>query len=293
MKKNKKDSKPFAKYSALKIFFLILSFKTTRKNVLPLATTVFSNFFVIQQKQKFKLSHIPVVHVDHELDKCIPFTPSKVKIYLDFIWFVCRTLTMLFSKIEKESAINAVGGFESFFTDLYKNAGSIYSTTLTTTDRPKYFAGPKFITIHAFDPHLLCVPSLHVAIVAGLYAFIRKILDQNEINTYEKELILKEIYDGAVKITESVLYVKQHSINCVAGAMYMLTASHAEGFWTEKDACDFLDALFKDSDLVFPSDVLEIRNYMKEIYKGLLEDRKKQQIWQQALFNWLNNYKKN
>lgn len=297
MKKSKKtknknqNQKPFFEYSAIRTFKRIFKYPITQKGVNPLVKTVISNFFTIQQKQKFKITNIPVVHVDHKLDELIPFTPKKVKIYLDFIWFIARSMDMLFFKIEEQKAVDALAGFETFFSDLYKEAGSIYSKILTTTERPKYFGTPRFVLIHAFDPHLLCVPSLHVSIVAGTYAFIRKILNSCDINEYEKENLLKESYFGAVKITESVLFVKQHSINCVAGALYMLTAAHSEGFWTEEDANNFVDSLFKDSNEIFPSDVLEIQNYIKATYKKLLENRKKSQPWQKPLLDWLKNYK--
>lgn len=291
MKKSEEEQKSFANYSAAGTFYKILKYPITRKGVFPLISTVFSNFFIIQQKQKLKISHIPVVHVDHKLDAQIPFIPKKVNIYLDFIWFIARTLNMLFAKIEEQKAVDALAGFENFFTELYKKAGSVYSTVLTTTDRPKYFGTPRFVLIHAFDPHLLCVPSLHVSIVAGTYAFVRKIFEQCDINSYEKKEILEKSLFGALRITESVLFVKQHSINCVAGALYMLTTAHPQGFWTEKDTENFVDLLFKDSNDIFPSDVIEIRDYIKETYKKLLKDREKSQTWQQPIYNWIKNYK--
>lgn len=286
-----KSNKPFAEYSAFPPFYKLPYHKESRKAVFHLLKSAANSFVFIQQKQKYGITHIPVVHVDHHLDQQIPFTPSKVKIYLDFVWFFCRIITMLLKKLGNASAIPLCAGFVHFIAGLYEKAGSVYSTTLTTTDRPKYYGSPRFILIHAADPHLLCVPSLHVAIVAGTYAFIRQELKNSSFSEGEKEAILAEIYEGAVRITESVLYVKQHSINCVAGAMYLLTAGHEDGFFTEEDSGKFLDKLFEDADDIFPQDVIDIRNYMKEMYSNLIEENKKSQLWQQPLFNWLNNYK--
>ncbi len=292
MKKNKKSQKPFAEFSAFKTFSRMFFILENRKELPMLAKTVTSNFFFIQQKQKFKITHIPVVHVDHKLDEQIPFVPAKVKTYLDFVWFIARTMDFLFSKLEKEKAVLALAEFEKFITKLYKEAGTIYSKTLTTTDRPRYFASPRFIIIHAFDPHLLCVPSLHVAIVAGTWAFVRKILKSTEMNEFEIQEILDEIYFGAIKISESVLYVKQHSINCVTAALYFLTAINEKNFFSEKDAENFIEKLFQDAMDIFPSDVQEIHEYMKKMYKGLLKDSKKAENWQAPIFGWLSNYKK-
>ncbi len=292
MKKNKKSQKPFAEFSAFMTFSRMFFIPENRKKLPMLAKTVTSNFFFIQQKQKFKITHIPVVHVDHKLDEQIPFVPAKVKTYLDFVWFIARTMDFLFSKLEKEKAVLALAEFEKFITKLYKEAGTIYSKTLTTTDRPRYFASPHFIIIHAFDPHLLCVPSLHVAIVAGTWAFVRKILKSTEMNEFEIQKILDEIYFGAIKISESVLYVKQHSINCVTAALYFLTAINEKNFFSEKDAENFIEKLFQDAMDIFPSDVQEIHEYMKKMYKGLLKDSKKAENWQAPIFGWLSNYKK-
>ena len=289
----KKSKKPFAKYSALKTFLRMPQHKASRSEIIPTLTTIFTNFFVLQQKQKFQITDIPVVHVDHKLDGQIPFSPEKVKIYLDFIWFIMRVMSMLFSKLPKEKAFEELAEFERFISKLYKDAGSVYSTTLTTTNRPKYYKTLRFIIIHAFDPHLLCVPSLHVAIVAGTWAFVRKVLDKTEMTELEKKEILDEVYFGAVKITESVLYVKQHSINCVAGAVYMLTTAHDNNFFTKDDGNAFLEALFQDAPDIFPQDVIEIRTYMKKAYETLLSKNKKAPEWQKPILDWLGEYEGN
>lgn len=290
--KNKpaKLQKPFAEYKAITPFYKLALYKESRKAVFGMIKNIWNSFVVIQQKQKYGLTKIPVVNVEHPLDQHIPFTPYRVKIYLDFVWFFCRIMAMMLKKLEKKDSIPFCAGFVSFIGDLYSKAGSIYSTTLTTTNRPKYYGSPKFILIHAADPHLLCVPSLHVAIVTGTWAYVRKFLSETEFLKDEKDKILEQIYFGAVKITESVLYVKQHSINCITGAMYMLTSAFEKNFFSEDDAKAFLDKLFENAEDIFPQDVQEIHTYTKEFYSSLLKENKKSQLWQQPLLNWLNNY---
>ncbi len=287
----KTPSKPFAKYSAAHTIFRMFFTSPLQKNLIPLFKSVIKNFFIIQQKQKLHITDIPVVHVDHHLDAHIPFTPKKVKIYLDFIWFIARSMDMLFKNVPKEQAIQIFSDFENFVQDLYTKAGEIYSKTLSTTERPSYFKTPRFIIIHAFDPHLLCVPSLHVALVAGTWAFMRQALKSTNLENYEIQKILNELFFGAIKITESVLYVKQHSINCVAAAFYILTASYNKDFFTKEDTKYFIEKLFEDSPDVFPSDILEIQNYMLTMYSSLLEKQKKEKNWKEPLLEWLKNYK--
>jgi hypothetical protein len=52
-----------------------------------------------------------------------------------------------------------------------------------------------------------------------------------------------EIRRGARDITEAILYVKQHSVNCVAAAMYAMTCFD-EGLFPPKEAEDFAARLF-------------------------------------------------
>ena len=149
----------------------------------------------------------------------------------------------------------------------------------------------KFVVIHLFDPHLLCVPSLHVAIVVGVWAKVREILSETSFSEEEKSQILDDIYYGSIAITESVLFVKQHSINCVAGALYMLTASHDNGFFTEEDAKHVINNLFLEPEYIKDGNEIQIREYIGKMYKTLIESSRNSTDWETALYNWLDTYK--
>ena len=59
----KKSKKPFARYSALKTFLRMPQNKASRSEIIPTLTTIFTNFFVLQQKQKFQITDIHVQQV--------------------------------------------------------------------------------------------------------------------------------------------------------------------------------------------------------------------------------------
>ena len=53
--------------------------------------------------------------------------------------------------------------------DLYAFAAEVYKRNMSTTKRPFYIARPRFFVIHMLDPHLMCIPSLHVMVVIHTY----------------------------------------------------------------------------------------------------------------------------
>ncbi len=104
----------------------------------------------------------------------------------------------------------------------YAEAADVYRASMTTTRRPRHYRG-RFLAIHLFDPHLLCVPSLHVMICVLTYTFYRRAFAELGVKPAEAQALDAELFDGAVAITESVLYIKQHSVNCLPAAFYAMT----------------------------------------------------------------------
>lgn len=285
--------KPLAKFSKIKPFFTMPFFSATKKACSYFLSNVWNNFFMLQQKQKLRLSKIPVVSVDHKLDNKIPFVKNKIRIYMDFVGLLLRTISMFLKKLSKQTAGKVCSYFLIFLGSLYANAAFVYGFCMTTTKRPPYKSGFKFLLIHLFDPHLLCVPSLHVAIVSGIYALVRQVFadcPDSEISADEKENILSEIYNGALAITESVLFVKQHSINCIAAALFMVSTVNGNDFFTSDDAAAFISGLFQDSPEIEEDDVLEIRNYILSLYTSLTENYQTSTEWQHPLLQWIKEY---
>lgn len=161
-----------------------------------------------------------VVNVDHPLDATVPFDPGRVKKYGQFIELFMGSFYHLLKR--------GGGGDTAAFADyvdsvrgMYLDAGSVYKTVHTTTTRPAENVNLGFAIIHAFDPHLNCVPSLHVIVVTANWKLASRLAAsmgaESELGPW-----LESLRGEAIAITESVLFVKQHSVNCIGASLYYL-----------------------------------------------------------------------
>lgn len=251
--------------------------------------TIIREFFFLQYLEKIHILHIPVVHVDHPLDKKIPFTPSKVSIYLDFINLWVRPLAMLVKKFGSWHASVIVKKWMRLFRKLYVCAGKIYHFRLTTTDRPKYKESLEFRQIHALDPHYLCVPSLHIATVALAFGFYRKIFDEEDFSPEEKQNWTRELYAGAVEIAETVLYVKQHSVNCIPAALYLLVMNFRE-YFSADDARKFINDMFQKPEGFSFEEAFQVKDYIKMSFENYLSAGTKAESWYEPVRQFLVDY---
>lgn len=279
---------PLTDFSAVSPYFNLLFRPLTFFVAWRFIFTVIRRFFWIQQKQVLHLSHRPVIFVDTELDDKIPFTPSKVTTYIGFVAFFVRPMDMLIKRLGYFKAAKYLNDDVRYLTKMYKNASTIYRRIFTTTHRPDYKEDIAFKTIHAADPHLLCVPSLHVTIAAGTYAWFKKVFCTTDIFPPEEaERRLAEIKAQAIAIIESVLFVKQHSVNCIPTAFYMLTAAFEPGFFTIDDANSLIDELFKDNIELNEETKKEIAEYFNFMYERTVLENNFEKKWQDSIINFL------
>jgi len=242
------------------------------------------------------------VSVDHKLDKKVPFTPEKVHIYLDFVNFWIRPMTFLMCRIGQKKALPYCAKYLLHIKDAYHEASKVYSYCMSTTNRPDYNEMKGFRTIHRTDPHLLCVPSLHVAICILTYSYYKKIFKEVDLTEEEQKYYNRELYLSAITITETVLFVKQHSVNCIPAALYMM--SHLiPDYFTLKDGVDFIDSLFtglsnekdcpyyseelKTTDLICDENRTEIRNHIHFMYEKLILEGVAEENWATPILKWL------
>jgi len=241
------------------------------------------HFFFAQYRAAFLPGRIPVSKADHPLDTRIPFWPEKITIYLDFVAFWIRCLGFLLRNYGRRAQEPDLTFLESMG-QLYARAGQVYSRNLSTTNRPFYLGHPRFLPIHGLDPHLMCVPSLHVMVVIRTYTFFREVLE-----TFAGENaapLSQELYRGAVAITEAVLYIKQHSVNCVPAAMYAMTRFEPRLFPPE-EAVRFAAELFKGEKLPASADAEEIRQHIINLYRRFLAEGETAKDWTQPLLDFL------
>jgi hypothetical protein len=192
---------------------------------------------------------------------------------------------------------------------LYAFAAEVYKKNLSTTKRPFYIARPRFLFIHLVDPHLMCIPSLHVMVVVFTYtkfASILRSLDKDRDYTAQTE----EMKRGALIITQAILYVKQHSVSCIATALYAMTRFDNKLFPPE-EAEAFAASLFSETvhknasacisrppnyrvhpsavpgTKLAASDTADIKAHIISLYRRFLEEGKTDQSWEEPLLRFM------
>jgi hypothetical protein len=258
-------------YGTAASLFRLLTDKKLAPHFFRTARSIQKNFFRLQSHARRHPDIIPVVNVDHPLDKAIPFRPKRVMIYHDFSAFWVRTAVYLSRKVSSEAADD----FITTMGELYAAAAEVYSRHMSTTDRPRYFGNIGCIVIQLFDPHLLCVPSLHVMVCIHTWIKARHFLQTHGKGQWEGQYVEK-IFNHAILITESILYMKQHSVNCIPAAMYAISCFEPELF-TRQDAAIFVSALFKNERNVDISPVERdaISSFMRTSYSDFMLEREK------------------
>ncbi|GHU82885.1 hypothetical protein FACS189468_7550 [Spirochaetia bacterium] len=245
---------------------------------------IFKHFFLLQYRAALFPGRIPVSRADHPLDKLIPFSPHWVAVYLDFVAYWIRIAGFLLDQYG-DRGVEPARDFIESIGKLYTFAVTVYGKNLSTTDRPRYFRRLRFLLIHGFDPHLMCIPSLHVMIVIRSYTAFRAMLR----SLGDEEALAGEISRirrGALDITEAVLYVKQHSVNCISAAMYAMTRFDPPLFPPE-EAEGFVSGLFIKGEGMEAEDCRKIREHIGELYRRFIKEGEAAAEWEKPLLDFL------
>ncbi|AEJ19805.1 hypothetical protein [Gracilinema caldarium] len=279
-----KKREHIADRSVLFSVFKLLQYKKIRKAGLFCAGTALRDFFGLQYKQKIIPKKAPVYWVDHPLDERIPFVPEQVDIYLDFVYFWIRSAAFLMERFG-EAAETEVARFVEDMGRLYSFAAEVYRRGFSTTRRPRYFKKLRFVIIHTFDPHLMCIPSLHVMVVCRAYTRFKAIVEKLGA-TKSLAPYIDELKCGAQAITESILYVKQHSVNCIPAAFYALSALDSALFPPEEME-QFSQDLFADSLHLDTESREAIIDHIRKLYYEFIEQKKTAADWSDVLVSFL------
>ncbi|MBN2873935.1 MAG: hypothetical protein JXM71_02475 [Spirochaetales bacterium] len=229
---------------------------------LSLIMVVAKRFFIDQFTYKLFPGSVPIKNIEHPLDEAIPVRYETAALYLSFVRLWVSSLSYFRSRVGASfdsSVIDFLAGIKRCYID----ASSVYGRCLTTTKRPDRAPNPRLALVYAVDPHLFCVPSLHVLIVCYTYAKLDQLLGRMGLrDEYCRELTV--LRKRALAITESVLYVRQHSINCIPTALFML--SEILPAYDDAEARSFISCLFADDAGVHPGIRGLIQAYMKNLY---------------------------
>lgn len=291
-KESNETIKSVDKYSLITPYLTIPFNKTTIKPLFKFLHTVIMDFFILQFSVKFKLRKIPVYRVDHKLDNLVPFSPDKVTTYLNFVNFWIRPLSLLITELGVKKAMPYCAEYLTLIERCYKQASLVYKNAMSTTNRPKPNGNRHFMQIHFFDPHLLCVPSLHVAICVLAKTYFKNIFKIINFPEEKQKKWAAEIDEEAIAIIETVLYVKQHSVNCIPAALYMMTHILKDSFSIE-DSVNLIEKLFENSTDITSVDKALIRTHIHFMFEELLLEGCNEENWSIPILRWIKSYSSN
>lgn len=180
----------------------------------------------------------PVVYVDHPLDKRVPYIPEKAPIYMSFVslWMnAAMRLDRLYG--ERARAAEFIRGIA----EQYHDAAFVYKRIHSSTVRPKRIDDLYAAVIRVFDPHLNCVPSLHVSLALGSWAMAAEIVAEleaeggtDEGNGEATADWLLGLREHALAIVDCTMLMKQHSVNCVGASLWYLGSKYPTIFTGEE-----------------------------------------------------------
>mgnify|MGYP000844164577 FL=1 len=276
-------------FSVARAYFYVILNPKSLWALLCYLRTVLCDFFLLQFSVKLGFRKIPITHVDHHLDDSVPFDPTKVHVYLDFVNFWIRPMSFMLKRFGVKKAIPYCARYLNAIDRCYSEAARMYRFRMSTTNRPPADGRKGFRMIHLLDPHYLCVPSLHVAIVNLAYNFFRDTFTKLGMEKEELTFYTSELYAGAIEITETVLYVKQHSVNCIPAALYMCLFILQDQF-SIPDSVRFIESLFLDSTDIRAEDVEAIQDHILFLFEQLLLEGSIEDDWTEPVKRWILNY---
>jgi hypothetical protein len=126
-------------------------------------------------------------------------------------------------------------------------------------------------------------------VVIRAYTQLREILKNlGEENRFAPQI--EEARKRALAITEAVLYIKQHSINCISAAMYAM--SRFDDLFPPEEAERFANDLFVDAVIISKEDGEAIRKHIINLYRQFLDEGQNSSSWEKPLLDFLASHPK-
>ncbi len=275
-------------FSPVEWFFTVTWMPSAIGETIKYLAVVGWKFFLLEYLQKIHIFRLPVKHVDHLLDESVPFDTNYYPVYMDFINFWLRPLVMYGHRFGVYQGAKLTGEWFRYLDIIYDGAYELYRYSLTTTFRP-LTKDKRVNKLRAADPHYCCIPSLHISIILLCWAYHRMVFERENFSAEEKNLWEKQLYEQAVKIGESVLYMKQHSVNCIPAAIYLVTKAVPDLF-TRDDAVKYINDLFVEREDVNEEDKGKIRAHIQDVYEAFVLEGLHEEDWTIPVKRWLDSY---
>jgi hypothetical protein len=246
---------------------LILRHGRLLKRGIEVFAAAVREFFLPQFLSRLLPGIRPVAVISHPADDALPFDPSLFRRYLGYFTVWLKTLSCLYGIYGK----TALGDIEKMMQDvvrLYDAAGRVYRhCQSTTTSRLPAPANPYFLLIVLFDPHLHCIPSLHVLTICYNYHRTRKITARLDFGGEPGKQLAAQTYEAALRITEAILLVKQHSLLDIGPSLFLLSRLFPD--YDDREIRRFVSDLFADTSVLDPRTASLIRSVILTSYEQL------------------------
>lgn len=229
-----------------------------------------------------------VVYVDHPVDRAIPFMPSLVSLYMSFIPLWMNAVYWLNRRYGKAADVHLAAFLESI-ARLYDEAGSIYLRCHSTTVRPRRLPNLGCAMIQVLDPHLNCIPSLHVTIVFGAWMLAGEVaVALDDADEPRAKDWLASLYTHALRIAETTMLMKQHSVNCVGASLWYLHARYP-GIFSEDHCAAIIDGLFtiEGSGVSVKEGA---RTRIREVFALLKQNAAGSSDWRSPILSFIEGY---
>lgn len=272
--------------SLLRLHWLLLRRPRFGARYLRLIRTITRTYFLPQ----FGAGNRDRVSVDLELDHAVPFDDTWLDCYLGFVRLWQGSLGWLhlrFGDRALPEMLAFLDGLETLFLEARK-VFAVRDTTLASRPGPRL--GFMSLLIHLADRNSFCFPSLHVMIVrynamalAGAVSRLAPAADHGPEIAFLEE--------RALRIVESIVHVKQHSVSDIPAGLFLLHALGGTGAVPagerEGDA-RFLEALFLQEE--HGQRGLQLRAFMRAVYDRLQRAREGGRGPHEALVDFLEHY---
>jgi hypothetical protein len=225
-------------------------------------------FFLPQFQTRLLPGTRPVVVVSHPSDDSLPFVPSLFRRYLSYFTTWLNTLSYLY-RIYGKMVLKDIEKMMRDVVRLYEVSGSVYRhCQSTTTSRRSAPTNPFFLLIALFDPHLHCIPSLHVLTVCYNYYRTRQITARFDPDGASGRRLAAQTYAAALQISEAILLVKQHSLLDIGPSLFLLSREFPG--YDDGEIRRFVSDLFPDTAVVDRRTGQRLRAVILSSYERLL-----------------------
>jgi hypothetical protein len=238
----------------------------TLPRAVDLARAVITEFFAPQFETRLFPGLRPVVRLGHPLDRRLPFRPGRLGFYLGYMGIVLKTVGFVGETCGSSARRDAAAMLRELCR-LYAVASTVYRRCQSTTlQRLPLRPDPRTLLVRLFDPHLHCVPSLHVLAMCYNYWRAGQLLQRGLPAGHPALERSGELFDLAVEMTETVLMVRQHSVMDIGPTLYLLSRTFPG--YGEQEVRRFSAALFAGQPALARAVRAQVRRGYQELKKA-------------------------